>query len=590
LFPPDSLKPILAVVFTQTAENLVCFRFRSSTSYIFVIFDAHSRSEHPSGPAFILANDVDAIVTHFNRILTTTQPSISKSDFKQQEDDDVATNHSFTALVIEPRGCPLSQKVAKELNNNVDPTSSNLDLDSPPDFGFGLLHAAPHKQQDNNNRQTTSHHNSSSCKPSTRRSEFGWQLNLQISGTSTTSSSSTTVDPKPLEIKKTRSTLDLPKKSDSDLLIQDPGPDCGVSNTDHHPNDNNYSHSHSQLRNNYHHHQHHHHHHRTEFGWQLALQQTLIRDSRRKLEDLEIVESTTVVSQAEIQTQHRVVVGGKEKEEGGGDVSDSEFFATRTRSLKGSISGWEDILIKQLQEEEELVASSAGYLSQDSAWILSLRKRLIAEEDKVNNAVASSSSMTTNPYTQEDRTSAFIHGFDFETFSSSTSEVGGDGGESSSIQHRRQLRHASLFPSSYLEKLQLRSSDDRGEFMTLEIPAREFPAETLECGVCNELYGVAQSIQLSTCSHSFCRECIRTFTKTRINEGRYPIFCPVCAIERSRVNNSRELVRYYLLSIPLFLIDITQEVVDKLDLSKQDLEKLYALQLIAHSVILHCPR
>jgi hypothetical protein len=40
----------------------------------------------------------------------------------------------------------------------------------------------------------------------------------------------------------------------------------------------------------------------------------------------------------------------------------------------------------------------------------------------------------------------------------------------------------------------------------------------------------------------------------------------------------------------LFAIDITQEIVDKLELSKRDLEKLYALQLVEHSVIMRCPK
>ena len=61
---------------------------------------------------------------------------------------------------------------------------------------------------------------------------------------------------------------------------------------------------------------------------------------------------------------------------------------------------WEDILMKQLREEEDLFAESAKYFSQESAWILSLRRRLLAEEDKVSNAVASSSSSS---YTRLDR-------------------------------------------------------------------------------------------------------------------------------------------------------------------------------------------
>ena len=503
MFPPESLKPIMAVVFTQTPEHLVCFRFRSSASFIFVIFDAHSRSEHPFGPAFILASDIDAIATHFNQLLT--RPSNLKSASKQ----DVATNDPFTALVIESRDRPsaideqdlLAKSVAflSEKRSPVDHTPSNLDLDTPI-FGREQLRVretqshAPHKQD--NNRQT------SHSRPLTRRSEFGWQLNLQVSGTSSAVDPKKPENAKPPEVEKTRSRT---KKSDFDLLILGTGPDGEdfniVSNADAEIIPDN---THSHFRS------------RTEFGWQLALQQTSITD-RRKLEDLEIVASA-VVSQADIQT-HRVVVG-KEKEE-----ASDEFFTTQT--LKGSVSSaWEDILMKQLQEEEELVASSAGFLSQESAWILSLRKRLLAEEDKVNNAVASSSSYT--QLGQKEITSTFLHEFDFEPLASTE-------GESSTIH--RHPRHPPLFPS-YLDALQ---SSNRG-FTTLDLPTSEFPVESEECGVCNELFGVAQIIQLPTCRHTFCRECLRTFTKTRINEGRYPIFCPVCAIERTRVNNSRELV------------------------------------------------
>ena len=494
----------MAVVFTQTPEHLVCFRFRSSASYIFVIFDAHSRSQHPFGPAFILASDVDAIATHFNELLT--QLSISKSASKQY----VTSNHSFTALVIESRDPPsaidVQDLLAKSVEflseklSTVDRTPSNLDLYTPV-FGLeqlrlretqSLVHA-PHKQD--SNRQT------SHSRLLTRRSEFGWQLNLQVSSTPSVvdpKNNNLAEYPKPLEVNKTRSTL---LKS----LILDPGPDGeAVSNSDAGNTsipDNTHSHLHS----------------RTEFGWQLALQQTSITD-RRKLEDLEIVTSA-VVSRADIQT-HRVVLG-KEKEE-----ASDEFFETQT--LKGSVSAWEDGLLKQLQEEEELVASSAGYLSQESAWLLALKKRIIAEEDKVNNAVASSSSPSYTQLGQKGITSTYLHEFDFKPLSSTESD-------SSTIHHHS--RHSPLFPD-YFDTFQ---SSNRG-FTTLELPTSEFPAEYQECGVCNELYSAPQIIQLPTCTHTFCRECLRTFTKTRINEGRYPIFCPVCAIERTRINHSRELV------------------------------------------------
>jgi hypothetical protein len=497
LFPPESMKPIMAVVFTQTTEHLVCLRFRSSASFVFVVFDAHSRPEHPFGPAFILASDVDAIATHFNQLLT--QPSISKSASKQ----DITTNHSFTALVIESRNRPstfdVQDLLAKSVAflfvrlSTVDRTLSNLDLGTPV-FGLEQLRVretqtlvhAPHKQD--SNRQTCRR------RPLARRSEFGWQLNLQVSGTSSAVDSKNNSSAEPLEVKET--SLDLPKKS------QDAGPDGEntdipriiVSNADgENISDKPHSHLHS----------------RTEFGWQLALQQQTSITGRRKLEEyLEIVAST-VVSQGDIKT-HRVVLG-KGKEEAS-DVA--------TQMLEGFT--WEDILMKQLQEEEELVASSAGYLCQESAWVLALRKRLLAEEDKVNNPVASSSS---SPYTKG-ITSTYLHEFDFKPLPSTE-------GESSTI-HRHSFI-SPLFP--YADPLE----GSNRAFTTLELPTSEFSAESHECGVCNEVFGVPQVIQLPTCSHTFCRECLRTFTKTRINEGRYPIFCPVCAIERTRVNHSREL-------------------------------------------------
>ena len=515
LFPPESLKSIIAVVFTQTPEHLVCFRFRSSSSYIFVIFDAHSRSEHPSGPAFILASDVDTIATHFNQLLTQT--SISKSPSKQ----DFTTNpYSFMALVIKSREIPftidlqdlLTKSAAflseKLTGTTVDHTPSSLDLHleqlrvRAETLQTQNLVYAPDKRDNNRHSKPFTRKDAMPSTRSARRSEFGWQLNLQVSGTPSA------VDPKnnnlpeaskPLEVNKTSSTtLDSPNKSEYDYdwlmarksLLSGPrldGEDVDIAlssasraNVENIP-DNTLLHTRS----------------RTEFGWQLALQQTSKADRRK------------------------VVLLGKRKEEASDDVLLTQM------SPKGLVSTWEGVLVKQLQEEEELVASSAGFLSQESAWVLALRNRLEVEENKVNSAVASSSSSHAQ-LGQKGITPAYLSELDFKPVPSSESE-------SSTIHYHP--RHSPIFPTYFDAVL----SSNRG-ITTLELPTSEFPAESHECGVCNELYGVDQIIQLPMCTHTFCTECIRTLTKTKINEGRYPIFCPVCALERTKVNKSRELV------------------------------------------------
>jgi len=528
------MKPIIAIVFKQTPEHLVCFRFQSSGSCIFVIFDAHSRSEHPFGPAFILASDVDTVATCFNQLLT--QPSISQPASKQ---DITAKPYSFTALVIESRENSfttddlLTRSVAylSEKLSTADHTPSTLNLGTPGHLERLRVRAeslrtqkladAAHKQD--NNRQTghtrpsTSH--GKDPLPSTklpRRSEFGWQLNLQTSGTSSAVDPKNNKDPNlaespnPLEIKKMLMTDSREIEFDW-LAPLIPGPgldsedvDISTSSASKVDKENIPDQKLSHMRS------------RSEFGWQMALQQSLKADKRNRVgdKDLEIMTSA-VVPQADVQT--RGVLLGKGKEASG------EVSATQTVP-KGSESAWP--FVRWLSEEEELVASSSKYPSRDGAWILASQRRRSVEEDKVNNAVTSSSSSSHAKLGEKKLISPYHHELDFKPLPSTE-------GENSTIHHN--LRYSSIFPN-YLDPV-----SNRG-FVTLELPTSEFSAESHECGVCNELYGVAQIIQLPTCIHTFCIGCLRTFTKTKINEGRYPIICPVCSIERTRANQSRELV------------------------------------------------
>ena len=507
LFPPESLKPVIAVVFTQTPEHIVCFRFRSSASHIFVIFDAHSRSEHPFGPAFILASDIDAIVTYFSQLLT--KPSISKPV-------------PFTALVIESRENSSTIDVedrTKSMEYHLseklgfaDQMPPTLNLGAPVSGHLEQLRVRAETLRTQNLADVTHNNNNQQIGPSspasrkdtvssTRRTEFGWQLNLHASGTPST------VDPKnnrdsnlaqsssSLEVKKPFSTVDPLKKNECGWftsLIPVPRSDgedidISLSNTSKAGKENIRD---AKLL---------HMHNRAEFSWQMALQQP------SKTEDLDIMTSA-VFPQADTRA-HSGVLFGKERAE----ISE-EVFATQTLS-KGSDSGWQDVLMKQLQDEEELVT---GYFPQENTCILAWRKQV--EEDLVRDAVASSSSSHAVLGQKE---------LDFKPLPSTEDE---------SWHHSR---HSPIF---YLDALH---SSNRG-FARLELPTSEFPIEPHECGVCNELYNVAQIIQLPTCAHTFCRECLRTFTKTKISEGRYPISCPVCAIERTRVSPSRELFLSYL--------------------------------------------
>ncbi|KAF8202186.1 hypothetical protein BJ912DRAFT_943999 [Pholiota molesta] len=97
-------------------------------------------------------------------------------------------------------------------------------------------------------------------------------------------------------------------------------------------------------------------------------------------------------------------------------------------------------------------------------------------------------------------------------------------------------------------------------FTTLQLPR---VLESFECGVCAEVHNVAVKISLPICGHMFCKECLTTYTKAKIDDGRYPIFCPECVAERPRAIKTQ----------------LSEDVIQQLQ-----------LQLVLHCITLQCPR
>jgi Ring finger domain len=77
-----------------------------------------------------------------------------------------------------------------------------------------------------------------------------------------------------------------------------------------------------------------------------------------------------------------------------------------------------------------------------------------------------------------------------------------------------------LFPHSYLEwqiKSMLKNSANT----------------TFECAVCLDSVPVTSGVQLHGCEHRFCKDCLKGHVQTSLDNGRYPIECPVCLLDRS---------------------------------------------------------
>lgn len=51
-----------------------------------------------------------------------------------------------------------------------------------------------------------------------------------------------------------------------------------------------------------------------------------------------------------------------------------------------------------------------------------------------------------------------------------------------------------------------------------------------DCGICLEALKQEDVVEVEVCLHTFCRDCLRTYIETKVQDRRYPIVCPQCAM------------------------------------------------------------
>lgn len=55
-----------------------------------------------------------------------------------------------------------------------------------------------------------------------------------------------------------------------------------------------------------------------------------------------------------------------------------------------------------------------------------------------------------------------------------------------------------------------------------------YTQETFDCSICMEKLPIDDIAQIDGCQHSFCRDCIRHYISSKLEERKYPIPCPCC--------------------------------------------------------------
>jgi len=92
------------------------------------------------------------------------------------------------------------------------------------------------------------------------------------------------------------------------------------------------------------------------------------------------------------------------------------------------------------------------------------------------------------------------------------------------------------------------------------------------CAVCFEDYSKEYVARIVGCEHTFCRDCLRSYVLSKLNEHRYPIFCPVCITGKGPKEPSV----------------VTNSLVQDIGIPEHNYKILEELQVSTFSVLLHC--
>ncbi|KAF9531707.1 hypothetical protein CPB83DRAFT_786403 [Crepidotus variabilis] len=105
------------------------------------------------------------------------------------------------------------------------------------------------------------------------------------------------------------------------------------------------------------------------------------------------------------------------------------------------------------------------------------------------------------------------------------------------------------------------------------VPAPVLNSPPPACGVCFEQVDESCLVTIPICGHNYCKTCLSTFLKLKLKARKYPIRCPYCEAMDMTGRHS-----------------LPDSILESLELSSEDTERLHELQLLTHASLIHCGR
>lgn len=142
---------------------------------------------------------------------------------------------------------------------------------------------------------------------------------------------------------------------------------------------------------------------------------------------------------------------------------------------------------------------------------------------------------------------------------------------------------------SILKELQREFDDEDSRLRTeREALARIHPS-SFTCAVCTDEFPEDFVARVPDCDHGFCRECLKTYAVSKLEEHRFPILCPSCVADNTGKEPGSKLSGLLLNQVETHQLEaITDTLIVDVGVSQKYFQIFEELQLSSFSILLHC--
>lgn len=86
----------------------------------------------------------------------------------------------------------------------------------------------------------------------------------------------------------------------------------------------------------------------------------------------------------------------------------------------------------------------------------------------------------------------------------------------------------------YVLQLQLNFQEEDARLREDLLHLQTFESqEQFDCIICMETIPIDDVARVDACRHKFCRECMRNYVSSKLEDRKYPIMCPVCSTQNT---------------------------------------------------------